>query len=404
MFIIASFILLLSINTNAQWVQVSNGIGTNGTVFDLAILGNNIYAAGLTGVWVTTNNGTNWTQTVLNNVIATSLITVGNNIFAGTDAHGVYISTNNGTNWSQTGMNGQIIWSLAALGNNIFAGTNNSGVWVSSNNGSSWVQTLSIYPTTVGAFATIGSNIFAGTSQSDTAKIYLSTNNGTSWTRTGLNLGTTNAHVFSLTTLGNNLFAGTYNNVYLSTNNGSNWTQTTLFNRSVNALATIGSNIIAGTQANQDSGIFLSTNNGDSWTPVNLGFNNLGGEIVMKFLVTSTYIFAATNMTVWRRPLTEVNGIKVISTEIPKSFSLDQNYPNPFNPVTNIRFDLPKSSSVKLLVFDLLGREMSALVNGQLIAGTYQVDWNASNYPSGVYFYKLMTDNFNATKRMVLVK
>jgi hypothetical protein len=85
-------------------------------------------------------------------------------------------------------------------------------------------------------------------------------------------------------------------------------------------------------------------------------------------------------------------------------FKLNDNYPNPFNPTTNIEFTIPNSTLVKLTVYDMLGREVQTLVNGQLNAGTHNAKWNASKYPSGVYFYKLVTDNFTETKKMILVK
>jgi hypothetical protein len=97
-------------------------------------------------------------------------------------------------------------------------------------------------------------------------------------------------------------------------------------------------------------------------------------------------------------------GIKVISSEIPKSYKLYQNYPNPFNPTTQIRFDVPKSSYVELIVFDILGKKVSTLVNKELRPGKYSIDWDASDYPSGVYFYKIQVARFADTKRMIIVK
>lgn len=88
----------------------------------------------------------------------------------------------------------------------------------------------------------------------------------------------------------------------------------------------------------------------------------------------------------------------------PESFSLFQNYPNPFNPVTNIKFEIPEKGFVKLLVFDLLGREITALVNQQILPGSYTVNWDASNFPSGVYFYTLVTSDYTLTRKMVLLK
>ncbi|MEO8513766.1 MAG: T9SS type A sorting domain-containing protein [Ignavibacteria bacterium] len=99
-----------------------------------------------------------------------------------------------------------------------------------------------------------------------------------------------------------------------------------------------------------------------------------------------------------------VIGITSISTVIPERFSLSQNYPNPFNPVTNIEFQLAKSGFVNLTVFDLLGREIETLVNEDLNAGTYNVDWNAVKYPSGAYFYRIRSVGFSETKKMMLVR
>lgn len=97
-------------------------------------------------------------------------------------------------------------------------------------------------------------------------------------------------------------------------------------------------------------------------------------------------------------------GITPISTEIPEEYSLEQNYPNPFNPVTNIRFDVAKSSNVILKIYDPAGNEIAVLVNESLNAGTYNYDFNAANYPSGVYFYVLTAGEFTSTKKMVLIK
>ena len=99
-----------------------------------------------------------------------------------------------------------------------------------------------------------------------------------------------------------------------------------------------------------------------------------------------------------------ITGNKNISGEIPVKYNLYQNYPNPFNPTTNIRFDLHKSSHAKLIVYDILGKEVATLVNEKFSAGSYEVNWNGSNYPSGVYFYRLETDDFVDVKKMLLVK
>lgn len=100
-------------------------------------------------------------------------------------------------------------------------------------------------------------------------------------------------------------------------------------------------------------------------------------------------------------------GIIQISNQVPDKFNLSQNYPNPFNPSTKIKFAIPsvnRNGNTKLVVYDMLGREVSVLVNRQLTPGTYEVSFDASEIPSGVYFYKLTSSDFVQTKRMVLIK
>jgi len=99
-----------------------------------------------------------------------------------------------------------------------------------------------------------------------------------------------------------------------------------------------------------------------------------------------------------------VIGIHNIGSEVPKSFALQQNYPNPFNPSTKIRFELPASGFVSIKLYDVLGREVAVLVNENLTAGVKEVDYNAVNLPSGVYFYTIKTGSFVDTKKMVLTK
>lgn len=89
---------------------------------------------------------------------------------------------------------------------------------------------------------------------------------------------------------------------------------------------------------------------------------------------------------------------------VPQEYILHQNYPNPFNPTTKISFELPKAGNVRLVVYDLLGREVASLLNDYKSAGRYSVEFNASNFASGVYLYRLEAGDFKATKKMLLVK
>ncbi len=99
-----------------------------------------------------------------------------------------------------------------------------------------------------------------------------------------------------------------------------------------------------------------------------------------------------------------VTSLKEISSGTPGEFSLKQNYPNPFNPVTQIEFTIQKSSSVSLKIFNLAGQEIATLVDKNLNAGTYKIDWNAENLSSGTYIYRLVAADYMAVKRMTLIK
>jgi hypothetical protein len=101
---------------------------------------------------------------------------------------------------------------------------------------------------------------------------------------------------------------------------------------------------------------------------------------------------------------TPISGVTRISIETPVNYTLSQNYPNPFNPTTKINFALPKSGLVTLKVYDIVGKEVATLVNEVKNAGSYSVDFNASNLSSGMYFYKVSVNGFSEIKKMMLIK
>ncbi len=132
-------------------------------------------------------------------------------------------------------------------------------------------------------------------------------------------------------------------------------------------------------------------------------------------LVFQTHIQLATFWPIERLELVyaKINGKEYgsipvsVSTKdkrVPTSFVLSQNYPNPFNPITTISFELPSRLPVSLKVFDLLGKEVSSIVSGELEGGSYTRQWNAADIPSGVYFYRLQAGDFSDTKKLTLLK
>jgi hypothetical protein len=108
----------------------------------------------------------------------------------------------------------------------------------------------------------------------------------------------------------------------------------------------------------------------------------------------------------------EEHGIKTMNNTIPNEYALLQNYPNPFNPVTSISFDIPKKSHIVLKIFDIIGREVTTLENGEFSAGKYVKTWNASSFSSGVYFYRIDAhqitgsgnERFVSTRKLILIK
>jgi photosystem II stability/assembly factor-like uncharacterized protein len=113
------------------------------------------------------------------------------------------------------------------------------------------------------------------------------------------------------------------------------------------------------------------------------------------------WVSSATGYVFTNAPLTSV---KNSGGTLPEGFALDQNYPNPFNPATLISFHIPIRSDVNLTVYDILGREVSILVNDNLVPGNYTVPFNGSKYASGVYWYALRSGAFASTKKMILIK
>ena len=103
-----------------------------------------------------------------------------------------------------------------------------------------------------------------------------------------------------------------------------------------------------------------------------------------------------------------INGVLSVTekktTVQPTAYMLEQNYPNPFNPSTSISYSLPGAGMVSLKVYNLVGQEVTTLINGYKEAGQYNVTFNASNLASGVYFYRLESGSFNVVKKMMLIK
>ncbi len=140
-----------------------------------------------------------------------------------------------------------------------------------------------------------------------------------------------------------------------------------------------------------------------SVVPIENGDILFAGHASFAQLVGFTDVYAVRTDSILNFP-PYIIGVKQISSQTPKYFNLFQNYPNPFNPKTIIEFQIPNFGMVELKVYDVLGREVAVLVKRELKAGTYQSEFDGTNYPSGVYFYRLTAGEYSKSKKMVLIK
>jgi hypothetical protein len=458
--------VFLSTNNGSSWSEVDSGLA-NKKVLALAVDGTYLYAGTCPcGVFRSTDYGKSWTAANSGLVypFVSSLAVgpggaLGSNVFAGTYGGVIYQLSDHEADWSAVFTTTGSVQSLAFCGSNLLAGayegiillrTGDGRIWeevyddgpswsassfavdagkilagsgrhalVSTDSGKTWLATTlrdgGMF-SGISSVAVSGANLFVGSYRDG---VFRSTNNGTNWValNSGLprlrNDSTAIVALNALTVCGGNLFAGTSAGVFLSTNNGEYWTEvnsglplspwdTTSIAR-VDAFAESGGSLFAGTSA----GVFLSTNNGTTWTAANTGLpTNPSGSYpsVNCFAISGTSLFAGTRLGIWRRPLSEMVTSAERATELPKRFALDQNYPNPFNPATSITYQLPTTSHVTLIVYDLLGREVAELVNENKQAGVHSVQFEAVGLSSGVYFYRMQAGTYTSTRKLILVK
>jgi len=149
------------------------------------------------------------------------------------------------------------------------------------------------------------------------------------------------------------------------------------------------------------TGFPITTIGHDQLNPMIVSDGNLGAIVVWQDFRSDTTFDIYENGFNTTGVITTVRGV---TTTNPLEYTLLQNYPNPFNPTTTIKFDIPKSGNVRIIIFDARGREVETLVNEQLSPGSYETTWNASKIASGIYFYRLHTSEYTETKRMALIK
>lgn len=391
----------------AQWNQTLNGT----SVWSLAKdINGNIYAGSLTStsaLYKTTNIGLNWISLTGGNGQTIFGIAVDsmNNIFAANFSNGLLRSTNAGMNFTTMPISnfGNSNLNTVACGRNnyVYAGTNGAGLFRSTDGGSTFsptnlttAQIITIVPDRFNS-----SIIYAGATSTTpgTNGFYRSTDYGATFSpnyNSGIN-------VYGIVQPGFNMLVTVSTSsggpVHRSTNGGLNWVVAATGYVCRGAVMLDERIFVSG-----NSGVHYSTNNGTSF--VNAGLTISTTPITSHLNRVYTGASGSTNGGVW--VYTDPLGITNLN-ETATEFMLSQNYPNPFNPATKIKFVIPSGNrSVRsvLKIFDALGREIETLADQQLNPGTYEVNWDASNYPSGVYIYKFISGDFTDAKKMILLK
>ena len=400
-FIITFNLLLLTYNfCFAQW-QHTNG-PANKFVFCLAVNGSNIYACTDGGVYLSTNNGADWTamNSGMNIQVINSIAISGQNIFAGSGGNGMYLSTNNGTNWSAVNQGLPFecyINSITINASYIFTGTN-TGFYVSTDNGAVWNQPGNILSdtTVLNSIAVNGSDLFAGNSRGD--RVFLSTNNGSEWNTD--NNGLTTKSIWSVTNDGANVFAGAYNDLFMTTNGGSIWFETNTGLPPDTGYYFIMSMAISGQYIFAElypGGVYMSTNNGNSWYAVNTGI--LDTTNVLSLAFSGTTLYAGTDgYGVFKRSLSDILSVNELNNITYLNLNIS---PNPVSESSVINYQLSETGLVNLKIIDITGKEVKTIENSVKDKGEYSISYNSSDLNAGIYFLKLTTNNSTRVVKFV---
>jgi photosystem II stability/assembly factor-like uncharacterized protein len=411
-----TFSLLIHAHLWSQWTHINSfpaaytkDIISSGSILYAGSYGTGIYkSTDASATWVQVNNGLITTQS--RNV--NQLLLTGSILYSASD-DGIYKSTDGGSNWvkKSTGLmvggGALYLFTMSIYENNgvLFTGAY-TGIYRSTDGSESW-QVTNISGSAVMAQYFVNHNgiLFAARETNNMPYSYTSSDGGSVWSE----LNNINFPTITYLSEGSVLWAGTIDGVWLSTNNGLTWYER---NNGLSAdpysssIIRVNGMLITSLKFG-GSGVYRSSNNGLNWENIGSGLPFLSS--IEKLFVYNNNLIAATSQGLYERNLSEIVGIQKGNNILPQAYRLHQNYPNPFNPSTIIKFDVPdfslsKESLVTLKIYDALGREISVLVNGKLSPGAHEVNWDASNFPSGIYYYKLESGNFSESRKMILLK
>ena len=368
-------------------------------------------------------------------------------ILAGTFAKGIYKSTDLGNSWAESGLSGQWIRDFAINSSyEIFITSVGSqfgdGVYKSDDNGNTWTKVWDAISSGMNCLYIDQQNvIYVGMNYYDSqGGIFRSEDGGNTWT----NIFELPANIYEIVKLNNGrILAASYGQIYFSDDNGVNWNSTSsgLVQATISDIAlnqeneifitTLGFGIYKSVDngltwitkmgagwdfsclkissdgkiyaATQGNWLYESDDNGDNWFLVNGGLND--SKYILSLEITkSGFLFAGMDYYGIYKSANKVVTTLNEENTVPSKFELMQNYPNPFNPSTSIEYSVPSNEYVLLKVYDLLGNEVNTLVNERQSAGNYEVNFDASNLASGIYFYRIQSGSFIQTKKLMLLK
>jgi photosystem II stability/assembly factor-like uncharacterized protein len=409
-------VILIAMHINSQWVTVSSG-GTK-DLNGISFYQNWGYAVGDSGlIKKTVNGGSIWSTLPMNTALnINNVYTSGTNdaYFCGAQGY-IYKTTNGGTNFitQTTGITGVNYYGIDFINSTTGLVTGSSRRFAyTANGGANWVtgqlnvplganleyRAVDLYDSTTSYIAStdtlIGNYYYS--------YVHRSTNNGVSYTNIlAFQIGGPNpfVHVQFINSLTG--FAITDKGHCIKTvNGGSSWSYN-IMNMLVKSAYFVDA--VTGYACGTSGGLKKTTNGGVTWLWQNSPTTVTLSDITCRDSVKS--ISAGYDGTI---VMTDNGGtytsINQTGTEIPTECKLSQNYPNPFNPSTNISFDISSATLVKLSIYNILGMEVKVLADEYFSPGKYETQFNASDLPSGTYFYRLKAGDFVETKKMILIK
>lgn len=401
--IILSGILILEIK-GQNWDQVTVIDSTD--VYSVNVYNQKLYAVASNKVYVRSLDDSNWEQLVGTPNITSSFTTIyayKDVLYLGSLDDGIFRSTNNGVMWEMfnNGLpsSARGIVKFVGKGDSLFVGTDFSGIYVNDLKGVTWqAYNSGLFVFGTSSLASVGNNLLAGIGMFS----FKRATDENEWQSMFLDSNQSQRQIYDFLNLGNYIFAGTDNGVYRGNVNADNWVRKDISafpGRDIAKLTDYDNRLIAGIVLQNEHWIFTSEDYGESW-------NIQAHEFAWMYDLTTfdNNIWAARSDGLWYYDISGWTDVKNPEEGLVTGFELYQNYPNPFNPSTKIQYSVHKSAKTQVKIFDVLGNEIATIVDEYKQPGNYEIEFNAINLPSGVYFYTLMNNDFRQVRKMTLLK